>query len=266
MEFLKSARKKSFVSEATYALLNIALAIAVTLIVYYTSSILLAIIAVIISKWRIFAVRPRYWWANLRSNMVDFTVHISLVIHMYGVHVSALPENTKIPIMAALTLLYIGWLLFLKPRSRRAAVIAQAGVAIFLGSTALFTAWYDWPVSVVVLGMWVIGFTSAQHALSSFDKETHNIFLSLFWGFVLAELSWAAYHWSVAYPLPFVSAVMIPQISLIATLVSWLAYKIYASQYAHDKVRSADILMPLLFTVGVITVLLVAFTRVGVAI
>ncbi|UTX51086.1 hypothetical protein KI440_02680 [Candidatus Saccharibacteria bacterium TM7i] len=266
MEFLKLVRKKSFFSELTYALLNMALAIAVTLIVYYTSSILLAMIAVIISKWRVFAVRPRYWWANLRSNMVDFTVSASVVLHMYGIHVSNLPDSSKLPIMIALTILYIGWLLFLKPRSKRSYVIAQAGVAIFLGSTALFTTWYDWPVSIVVLGMWINGFTATQHALSAYEKETHAIFLSLVWGFVIAEISWVAYHWAVAYPLPLLSGVMIPQVSIIVTLLSFLAFKVYNSLYMHDKVRSADVLMPLLFTVGIILVLLVAFTRVGVAI
>lgn len=266
MEFLKSVRKKSFLSELVYALLNIGLAVAVTLIIYYTSSILLAVLAVIISKWRVFAVRPRYWWANLRSNMVDFTVSLSVVLHMYGIHMSALPDNSKLAIMAALTILYIGWLLFLKPRSKRAYVLAQAGVAIFMGSTALFTTWYDWPVSIVVIGMWINAFTAAQHALSAYEKETHALFLSLVWGFVIAEISWVAYHWAVAYPLPLMSGVMVPQVSIIVTLISFLAYKIYNSLYHHDKVRSADVLLPLLFTIGIILVLLVAFTQVGEAI
>ncbi len=266
MEFLKLVRKKSFLSELTYALLNVALAVAVTLIVYYTSSILLAIIAVIISKWRVFAVRPRYWWANLRSNMVDFTVNISVVLHMYGIHVSTLPDGNKLAIMAALTILYIGWLLFLKPRSQRKYVIMQAGVAILLGSTALFTTLYDWPVSIVVIGVWINGFTAAQHALSSYDKETHALFLSLVWGFIVAEISWVAYHWVVAYPLPLFNGVMIPQISIILTLLSFLAYKIYDSLYHHDKVRSTDILMPLLFTIGIIIILLGVFNQVGSAI
>lgn len=266
MEFLKSVRKKSFLSELVYALLNIGLAVAVTLIIFYTNSILLAILAVIISKWRVFAVRPRYWWANLRSNMVDFTVSLSVVLHMYGIHSSALPDNSKFAIMVALTILYIGWLLFLKPRSKRAYVLAQAGVAIFMGSTALFTTWYDWPVSIVVIGMWINAFTAAQHALSAYEKETHSLFISLVWGFVIAEISWVAYHWAVAYPLPLMSGVMIPQVSIIVTLISFLAYKVYDSFYHHDKVRSADVLLPLLFTIGVILVLLVAFTQVGEAI
>lgn len=266
MEFLKLVRKKSFISELTYALLNIALAIGVTLIIFYTNSLLLAVIAVIISKWRVFAVRPRYWWANLRSNMVDFTVNLSVVIHMYGIHTSSIPEASKLPIMAGLTLLYIGWLLFLKPRSKRAYVLAQAGVAIFLGSTALFTAWYDWPVSVVVLGMWINGFTAAQHALSAYEKETHSLFLSLVWGFVIAEIAWVSYHWAIAYPLPFIGNVMIPQVSIIVTLLSFTAYKIYDSLYKHDKVRSSDVLLPILFTIGITLVLLVAFNQVGMAI
>ena len=266
MELLKFVRKKSFLSELIYALLNVALAVAVTVIIYYTSSILLASLVVLVSKWRVFAVRPRYWWANLRSNMVDFTVSLSVVLHMYGIHTSGLADDIKLPIMIVLTVLYIGWLLILKPRSNRSAVIAQAGVALFMGSTAIFTTWYDWPVTIVMLGMWVNAFTATQHALSAYDEETHPIFLSLLWGFIVAEISWVAYHWAVAYPLPFVKGLMIPQVSIIVTLLSFLAHKIYNSLYHHGKVRSTDILLPLLFTVGILVILLGVFTQVGEAI
>ena len=34
----------------------------------------LAASLIILSKWRMFAVRPRYWPANLRANGVDLTV------------------------------------------------------------------------------------------------------------------------------------------------------------------------------------------------
>jgi hypothetical protein len=59
---------------------------------------------------------------------------------------------------------------------------------------------------------------------------------------------------------------MLPQASLIITLVSFLAYKVYDSFYHHAKVRMNDVLLPLLFTLSVIAVLLVLFNRVGTAI
>src|SRR3954447_5805850 len=42
----------------------------------------LAILLIFLSKWRMFAVRPRYWLANLVANGVDIIVGISLVLFM----------------------------------------------------------------------------------------------------------------------------------------------------------------------------------------
>lgn len=266
MEFLKLVGKRSFISELLYTILNIALAIAVLLAVRYTGSIGFAILLVLLSKWRIFAVRPRYWWANLRSNMVDLIVSISIVLSMFTVNTSSLGEGQQLLLLVGLTLVYIGWLLFIKPRSKRIYICIQAAAAVFLGTAALFTVAYDWPVSTIVIGMWLIGYTAARHVLSSYDEETHALFLSLVWGLILAEISWVAYHWAIAYPFPFVSSLMLPQIAIIATLLSFLGFKVYDSFYHHAKVRMADVLLPLLFTVSIFIILLVIFNRVGTAI
>lgn len=266
MEFLKLVGKRSFISELVYTILNIALAVAVLLVVRYTDSIWFAVMLVLLSKWRIFAVRPRYWWANLRSNMVDIIVSISIVIGMYTVNTSPLGEAQQLLLLVVLTLLYIGWLLFIKPRSKRVYICIQAATAVFLGSAALFTISYNWPVSTVVILMWLIGYTAARHVLSSYDDETHSLFLSLAWGLVLAELAWISYHWAIAYPLPIASSLMLPQIAIITTLLSFLAFKAYDSFYHHSKIRMTDVLLPLLFTLSIFIVLLVVFNRVGTAI
>ncbi|MFZ1250761.1 MAG: hypothetical protein WAR37_04925 [Candidatus Microsaccharimonas sp.] len=266
MEFLKLVRKKSFLSELVYTILNIGLAIAVFLIVRYTEAVWFAILLVILSKWRVFAVRPRFWWANLRSNMVDFIFSVSIVLHMFIVSTSPISENGQLLLLVGLTLVYIGWLLFIKPRSKRVYVAVQAGAALFLGTSALFALSYNWPVSFVVVAVWLIGYSAARHILSSYDQETHSLFIGLGWGLVTAEIAWVAYHWAIAYPLPIVSSLMLPQVSLIITLTSFLAYKAYDSFYHHAKIRMTDVLLPLLFTLSVVVVLLVVFNRVGTAI
>ncbi len=265
MEFLKLVRKRSFLSEFIYTVLNIALAIALLLIVRYTDAVWLAFVLVFLSKWRIFAVRPRYWWANLQSNLVDIILSTSVVMHLYTVNTSLLADGPKFLVLSTITLAYIGWLLFIKPRSKRVFVTAQAGIALFSGLAALFTVSYNWPVSAVVLFAWLAGYAAARHALSTYDDETHSLLLGLIWGLVIAEISWLSYHWAIAYPLPIISSIMVPQIALIATFVSFLAYKSYDSFYHHAKVRMTDILLPLLFTVSVIAVLLLVFNRVGTA-
>ena len=42
----------------------------------------LAFIVIILAKWRMFAVRPRFWPANIRANAIDIMVGMSVVIFM----------------------------------------------------------------------------------------------------------------------------------------------------------------------------------------
>lgn len=266
MELLKLVRKKSFLSEMLYTVLNIALAVAVLVIIRTTGSVPLAILLVTLSKWRVMAVRPRYWWANLQSNIVDFIVSVGVVLHMYAINAhTVIDDSSKVALLWGIVVSYIVWLLVIKPRSKRSYVALQAGIAMFVGMSALFVTAYNWPVSIVVMFAWLIGYASARHALSAYDDETHGFFLSLVYGLVIAEISWVAYHWAIAYPLPGLSAIMVPQVAIITTLVSFLAFKCYDSFYKHSKIRTSDVLLPLLFTVSVIVVLLTVFNRVGTA-
>lgn len=263
MELLKLVRRRSFLSEVVYTVLNIALALGLVLVIFYTESIWLGILLVLVSKWRILAVRPRYWYANFLSNLVDLIVSISVVLLLFTVTQAGLPAGRELAILGIGTGLYIAWLLFLKPRSKRSFMVAQAGVAVLLGTWALFTISYNWPVSLVVLGMWVIGYSAARHILSSYDEETHSLLLGLVWGLVFAEIGWVAYHWAIAYALPLTTTLLLPQVAIIVTLVSFLAYKAYDSFYHHQKIRTTDIILPLLFTLSIIAVLLFVFNRVG---
>lgn len=266
MKFLKLVRRRSFVSEVIYMTLNIVFAIAVLLVIRYTESIPLALLLVFLSKWRVLAVRPRYWFVNLRSNLVDIIVSLGVVVHLYTIHLAGMDESYKLLLMVILTILHIAWLLFLKPRSSRPMVALQAGIATALGVSALFTISFSWPVSIVVLGMWLIGYGTAHHVLNTYDDETHTLFIGLAWGLVMAEIGWVAYHWAIAYSLPFITSLLLPQVAIIATLVCFVAYKAYDSFYHHGKIRSADILLPLLLTLSIIAVLVLVFNRVGTAI
>jgi len=266
MELLKLVRKRSFLSELIYTALNVALAVAVLLVVLYTESAWFAIALVVLSKWRVFAVRPRFWWANLRSNMVDFIVSVSVVLHLTAINNAPIKESSKLLLLVIVTLAYVVWLLFIKPRSKRTFVAAQAGIATLLGMSALFAVSYNWPASAVVAFAWLISYASARHILSSYDDETYNFFIGLAWAVFVSEVAWISYHWAIAYPLPFFPSLMVPQVAIVVTLVSFLAFKSYDSFYHHSRVRTNDILLPLLLTISVLLVLLVVFNRVGTAI
>lgn len=256
MDFLKTVRRRSFLSEVVYIALNIALALAVVLVIRVTASPWPAIGLILLSKWRVLAVRPRYWFVNIQANLVDFIVSISLVVFLYTTYISSSGYYQKAFIFGVFTLLYIGWRLFLKPRSKRSYVVTQAGVALFAGVAALYMLAYNWPVSVAVLVMWLIGYATARHVLASYD-EAHISFLSLLWGFVMAEIGWLAYHWTIAYSLG-LDSVSFPRVSLTVICIGFILQQCYDSYYHHQKIRGNDIILPILFSFSIIVILPIA--------
>lgn len=264
MEFLKIVKRRSFLNEAIYIALNVALAFGLMLLVRATNSLLPAFGLVILSRWRVLAVRPRYWFANLQGDLVSLIVSVSFVVLLYNTNIAS-PNDTKtLAFQILATLLYIVWLLFLRPQSKRKYIALQAGIALFIGVAAIYSMSYGWPASLVVLMVWLVGYSVSRHVLNTYDDEAHALTLSLAWGLILAEIGWWAYHWTIAYKLPIISNVLLPQVAIIAVCVGFVSYKTYNSYAHHKKVRISDIILPLIFTVSIIAVLILAFNSVGI--
>lgn len=249
MELLKTVRKRSFLSEVAYVVLNIVLAVALLIIVLVVNVPWPALGLVLISKWRVFAVRSRYWAANIRANMVDSIVGISMVVFLYS-------ASGYIAVQLLLTALYIVWLLFVKPRSKRSYVAAQAAVGLVAGISAVVQISPAIPAALVVLMAWVVGYSATRHVLSV-QHESHINFLSLVWGFVVAEIVWLGYHWTIGYTLG--SAFKLSQLAIIIGVISFLAERVYVSYHKNGTVEYSDVLMPTLLSLSVIGVLLFVF-------
>ncbi len=256
MELLRLPNKRSLFSEVVYVALNVALAVAVLAVVWAVESPYAAFLLILLSKWRVLAVRPRYWFANLQANLVDLIVGLSIVVLLYA-------ANGAVATQIIIAALYAVWLLFIKPRSKRSFVAIQAGAAVFLGVSALMMVSYGWWSSLVVLLMWVIGYSTARHILGSYE-EAHISFYSLTWGFIFAELGWLFYHWTFAYTLPAAGQIKLSQGALIAIAVSFVAERAYASYEKHGSVHSNDMILPLLLSVSIILILLLFFNTVSV--
>ena len=249
MELLKSVRKRSFLSEVAYVILNIALAVALLVVVIVVNVPWPALGLVLLSKWRIFAVRSRYWTANIRANMIDVIVGLSMVVLLYSAGDARVTQ-------IGLTLLYIGWLLFLKPLSKRRYVATQAAVGLLFGIAAIVQISPDLPSSLVVLGSWLIGYSAARHVLSV-EHETHINFLSLMWGFVVAEIMWLMYHWTIGYTVG--ASLLLSQATIVVLALSFLAERIYISYRRNGQVNSSDVFMPALLTMSIIGVVVFVF-------
>lgn len=252
MELLRSSHKRSRVSDMAYVALNIGLALALLFIaVAYPEAPWIAVLAVAISKWRVFGVRPRFWVANVIANLVDVIVSLSVVVLLYA-------ASGAWMLQLGLTAAYIAWLLWVKPRSKRHYIAIQAGVSIFVGITALMTVSYGLDASITVIGMWLIGFSAARHLLGSYD-ESHSLFFSFMWGLFFAELGWLAYHWTFVYSLPGFGNIKLVQVAIIATAMSFVAERAYDSRYKHGTVRFSDVLGPGILSVVLIVILVTFF-------
>ena len=150
----------------------------------------LAALLVILSKWRMFAVRPRYWVANIRANAVDIMVGLATVVFM---------DTASTGLWQVVWAVSYGlWLVFLKPGSSTLLVSLQAMVAQLVGLMALFLLWGDAPLALLVAMTWLICYVCARHFFTTFE-ESHTSLYAHAWGYFGAALVWVLGHWLLFY-------------------------------------------------------------------
>ena len=152
--------------------------------------VLPAFIIVVLSKWRMLAVRPRFWAANIRANAVDLMVGLSIVLFM--------THSGSLLIQVAWAILYAIWLLAIKPGSGVPMVTAQAFIGQFAALSALYLTWADGPVYGLTLLSGLFCFLAARHFLDAFD-EPYAKMLAYTWGYFGAALAWLLSHWLLFY-------------------------------------------------------------------
>lgn len=174
-------------------LIHIALTAGLPLLAYVLVRIdfvSLAILLIVLSKWRMFAVRPRYWLANITANGVDIMVGVALVLFM---------ANTTVEWWQLFwAALYVGWLVFLKPRSDVLSVSAQAMIGQLLGLGVLYLKFGDVSLTLLVGATWVVAYLAARHFLTSFE-EPHTALLAHVWAYFAAGLAFVLGHWLLFY-------------------------------------------------------------------
>lgn len=266
MELIKlvTARRSRW-SDILHVILNIVYALLLFVLISPSIDLpYIALLLVVLSKWRVMAVRPRFWFANFQANFVDFMVGISA----WALMVLSAPSSEWVAAMLAL--LYAAWLVIIKPHSTQKWVLAQAGIGQFVALTALFSFAYQFGFGQIlkdssfltVLLAWTIGYMSARHALSSFHGEDERAFLSLIWGVVVAELVWLLHHWTIAHPLYKISGVpdgrllMLPQPAIIIALLSFATIRVYQTLHrSEDKQAVKDTRRAIIFVFGALLIL-----------
>jgi hypothetical protein len=245
MELLRTKATRNRVSEVIYVGLNALLPITILLLVRLFDPPYLAVLLVLLSKWRIFALRPRFWWVNIKANLVDVLVGLSTVGLMY------IAGNDHIWLQVLFAILYGVWLLVVKPKSGAHGVMLQAGIAQFVSLTALFH-FYHLPEAFALVGCFLIGYVCARHMISNYE-EPYIELTSALWGLFVLELGWLCYRWMIVYNLGL--PVLIPQIALIMLVIGFCAARMYHAN-KHGTMTTSTLRGTALFGAGLLAIIL----------
>lgn len=175
------------------------------LILVRGSFVWLAVAIMLLSKWRMLAVQPRFWPINIRANAVDIIVGLSIIVFIMSV------ETAWMALIWAI--IYGVWLIYIKPLNTTFGISLQAGLGQLAGLSALFIYASDAPIYMLVLLTGSICYFAAHHFFSAFD-EVYIRLLSYVWAYFGAGLVWILGHWLLFYGA-------VAQITLILVVVSY---------------------------------------------
>ncbi len=205
---------------------------------------LLAIVLILLSKWRVLAVQPRFWLPNIKANLVDIIVGVSTIV--------LIDQAAHAWLAIFWAVLYVAWLLFLKPREHDVLVGLQALWAQFVGMIAVFMLLdlVRIPLLVCVI-VWLIAWSSARHFFSNYE-ESHYRSLGLIWGFLMMQLAWISLHWLQYYLL---FDMQVATIALIVAVISGSGGSVYHA-YKKDTLHKGILLENMLFAGALFAVII----------
>ena len=253
-DYILARKSRNIASNFVHILLNLLLGVGAVLITVLSSSPVPGLLLVLVSKWRIFAVRARYLWLNIKSNLVDLIVGVSVVLLTYYAGASLLPVDV------ILAVFYCVWLLIIKPMSSEAATLAQSLIAVFLGTAAAAIMSAGMDAIVLVLLEFLIGYAASRHVLSQTSDRDFTL-TTLVCGLAFAEIAWLCNAWSIVYTFG-ATGIRIPQVSIILTIFAFVYnYARQAMIKYQEDFRFKHILGPVVFGAVLIGVIVICFSN-----
>lgn len=265
IEFIKLARKRGVMADVIHAIFNVAFASMTIFLTAAFNTPWPAILLVVLSKWRVIAVRPRYWWANFLSSLPDLTFGIGLAIISWGCgqigeQYATVGQHLPISVLTVqitLGIIYALWLIAVKPKHSEAMVGFQALASQIVGITAIFFVSQSFPLVVTMLLTFVVAFASARQALGLYEEKDQDL-LATVWGLLAMELAFVSWHWSVSYQIT--PLIRVPQMAIISAVVSVIAYRVYRAWQNDQAVTWDELGYPVVFTLAVTFLVLFAFS------
>lgn len=206
----------------------------------------LALSVIVLSKWRMLAVKPRFWAANIRANAVDLMVGLSIVLFM--------SRTGSLWLLILWAVIYGIWLVGIKPGSSIVMTTFQAFVGQLAALSALYLIWANGPVYGLTLLSGLFCFMAARHFLDAFD-EPYARMLSYVWGYFGAALAWLLSHWLLFY-----GGLVAQPTLLLSTLGYGLAVIYYLD---HNDRLSKGVRRQFIFIMAAIVLVVIAFSDWG---
>ena len=253
-DYIFIRKSRNALSSLLHFVFNLALGIGSIVLTVITGSWLLGFLLVLLSKWRMFAVRPRYWFLNLKLALVDLIVGTSIVLLAYTA------GTTVLPLHYLLAAFYCIWLIFIKPKSGETAAETQALIAVFLGSAATVQMTASANALFLSLIIWIICYGATRHVfVQSDDKEFTLITLTT--ALVGAEIAWLSHAWLIVYQFNFLGLI-IPQLSLILTLLAFAFNRVYKIILKKDgRLKWNDVSTPVIFCTLLLAIVIIWFSK-----
>ena len=202
----------------------------------------IAVAVVLLSKWRMLAVRPRYWLPNIRANLVDIFIGLSVIVFIAG--------TDFFVTQVVWTALYVLWLVWLKPRSDSVSVMLQALLAQALTIVAFYRVDPEQSLLAGILVTWLVCYACARHFFSAFEEPMIRT-LTQIWAWFGAIIAWILGHWVIEY-------LFLPQIALVLSVVGYgLATMYYLQQ--NEKLK-ATTRRQLIGVMGLLLLVIVVFS------
>ncbi len=253
-DYILARKSRNIMSTMVHVFLNLLLGIGSVLVTVLSGSPLIGLILVFASKWRVFAVRPRYLWLNIKSNLVDMIVGISVVLLTYYT------GATFLPVDFLLMIFYSVWLIVIKPLSSELATLVQSLIAVFLGISASVIMTASLEPIVLVLLAFLIGYSASRHVLSQTNDNDYTL-TTLVCGLVFAEIAWLCFSWSIIYTFGN-TGIRIPQLALILTIFAFVYnYTRQAIVKYQADFRFKHILGPVIFGAVLIAIIVLFFSN-----
>lgn len=251
VDYALARKSRNIASSVVHVLLNLLLGVAAIYSTVLLNTPVLGIILVLLSKWRVLAVRMRFWWPNIKANLVDIIVGVSMVLLTYYMQ----PANAWIELLMAA--LYCLWLTVIKPWSSEKAALVQSMIAVFFGMSATSIGATNLNVIVQVFFAFIIGYAASRHILTQSEDQDFTI-TTLASGLVFSEVAWLCNCWSIVYP---VWQIRIPQVAIILTIFIFVYnYARQAMIKYQDDFRFKHILGPVLFGIILIGIIVLGFS------